>query len=123
MTPRVAENLIAGLLFISFVAIGCCILRRRPLSVREVNECFLAGLSICSIILFPLTFLTPHHALLGCTLFLAAGTFVAVRKYIHGPAEIEPTREPPHDLLALGRARLIGYLGIIVIVLSVGQFS
>jgi hypothetical protein len=120
MTLRIAENLLALLLAGCFVAIACCILGRRPSSFRETNECFLAGLSVYSLLVFPLTLLTPHHALLCCVLSLGAACFLALRMPPHRSWKSLRFSRP--NWIRPSYPGLIGWVGLVVLTLSVGQF-
>src|SRR5438874_8136028 len=122
MTLRLAENLLAFLMFVCFSALGCCLVRRRPVSVREINECFLAGLSICSILLFPFTLLAPRHALLACELFLGAATFVAFRTCLNAPVEKEFGHRFRDEVFVSPRHGILGCAGMAILVLVVTQF-
>lgn len=70
MTLRLGESLLALVFALAFSALGRYI-NGRPISgIRQLNESFLTGISATALVLFPFTYVSPHHGLLACGILL-----------------------------------------------------
>ncbi len=103
MTLRLPELAIAGVLAGGFAAAGEALIGRAR-SIVSWNDSFLAGLGVCTALLFPLSVLAPRSALTIVLVILGAAILFAVgRRFGTAPpaANIPRPLPEPRDALSL----------------------
>lgn len=77
---RFGASVVALLLAYAFGCTGDLVIRRRSATLQQWNESFLAGLTVCAGLLFPLTLATPGHALSAIVTLLIGASIWRLRR-------------------------------------------
>ena len=124
MMSAAVGTLLAGLLVLGFAMVGEALLGRASRDPNGWNESFLIGLGTCAAVLFPLSLLVPHGALLAeLGLMILAAVVVGARRLLRAAGG--PSRRAPSELRAIGEdAVAVVLLGsVVAVVLFFGALN
>jgi len=91
------EVLIAALLAAGFAAVGEAVLRRLSEGMAGASESMLVGMGVCAAVLFPLTLILAHRAVLAEAVLLALCLAWAIVRRIAGRSRAERSPRKPLD--------------------------